>query len=356
MDIQVASNFERLLYDVVKGDGAKVAAMMESFKTGAISVDKEVFDALSQLFDSARCDDATTLEIIRVMYEKTGETLDPHTATAVHAATHCTIKDSIPVVVLATAHPAKFPESIIRAGIPVRAMGKIVQPIFPWSETVTLVALVTVVTVYASVGGIRGVIFTDLVQFVLGLFGSFWLAAAAWNRVGGRAGLRQGLDELYGADALQLTALFPDFANGWAAALGLGAFSFGAYLLVQSYANVPSDGGGYLQQRLNTTRSESDAQKAAILFFALQYMVRIWPWLVVALAALVIYPLGEAPDASSTAGFGALVAADREMAYHSCLLCCRIEFGHGPTFSIPTSEVKDTVIIDCETCRTEVWS
>jgi Na+/proline symporter len=108
-----------------------------------------------------------------------------------------------------------------------RAMGKIVQPIFPWSETVTLVALVTVVTVYASVGGIRGVIFTDLVQFVLGLFGSFWLAAAAWNRVGGRAGLRQGLDELYGADALQLTALFPDFANGWAAALGLGAFSFG---------------------------------------------------------------------------------------------------------------------------------
>jgi threonine synthase len=118
MDIQVASNFERLLYDVVKGDGAKVAAMMESFKTGAISVDKEVFDALSQLFDSARCDDATTLEIIRVMYEKTGETLDPHTATAVHAATHCTIKDSIPVVVLATAHPAKFPESIIRAGIP----------------------------------------------------------------------------------------------------------------------------------------------------------------------------------------------------------------------------------------------
>jgi Na+/proline symporter len=196
-----------------------------------------------------------------------------------------------------------------------RAMEKIVQPIFPWSETATLVGLVAIVTLYSAIGGIRGVIITDLVQFALGLLGSTWLAVAAWRHIGGSSGLREGLAQHYGEGWAQYTALFPDFSTGWAAALGIGAFGFGAYLLAQSYANVPADGGGYLQQRLNSTRSERDAQMAAGLFFVIQYLVRIWPWLVVALAALVIYPLGVASDAGATTAFGDLVAADREMAY-----------------------------------------
>ena len=196
-----------------------------------------------------------------------------------------------------------------------RAMGKIVQPIFPWSETATLVGLVAIVTLYAAVGGIRGVIITDLIQFALGLIGSTWLAIAVWRHVGGRSGLREGLISEYGEGWSQITALFPDFTSGWAAALGIGAFSFGAYLLVQSYANVPADGGGYLQQRLNATRSEADAQRAAALFFVIQYVVRIWPWLLVAVAALVIYPLGAPADPGAGTPFADLVAADREMAY-----------------------------------------
>ena len=196
-----------------------------------------------------------------------------------------------------------------------RAMGKIVQPISPWSETSTLVGLVAIVTVYAAVGGIRGVILTDLVQFALGLLGSVWLAVVAWQHVGGRDGLRAGLEQHYGVEWTRYTALFPDFSSGWAAALGIGAFTFGAYLIVQSYANVPADGGGYLQQRLNTTRSARDAQKAAGLFFVIQYLVRIWPWLVVALAALVIYPISAGVDAPTGMPFAGMVAGDREMAY-----------------------------------------
>ena len=102
-------------------------------------------------------------------------------------------------------------------------------------------------------------------------------------------------------------------------ALGLGAFAFGSYLLVQAFANVPADGGGYLQQRLSASRSEEDAVKAAWLFVVLQYLVRSWPWFVVGLAALVLVPLGGGAS-SLPPDLAATVAADREAAYPALML------------------------------------
>ncbi len=233
--------------------------------------------------------------------------------------------------------------NVIILGWVLRAMGKIVQPLVRWeewapwlvsaastivpqqsalggpSEAVTVILLVLLVAVYSSLGGIRGVIRTDLLQFALGLFGSIWLAVVAWSAAGGKRGVLDGLRAAYGDDALTYTALFPSVQTGWASAIGMGAFGLGAYLLVQSYANVPADGGGYLQQRLSSTRSEDDAQKAAWLFFVLQYGVRIWPWLMVALAALVILPVGS-EQAVLGETLGALVAGDREMAYPALMI------------------------------------
>lgn len=217
-----------------------------------------------------------------------------------------------------------------------RAMGKIAQPIFRWnewaprltaavdavwpsstalgtsSEGLTVVTLVAVVTLYSSLGGIRGVIFTDLVQFSMALIGSIWLAVAAWGAVGGRTGLVSGLRNLYGPDH-RILDLVPSIQNGWVSAMGLGAFTFGAYLLVQSYANVPADGGGYMMQRLASCRNEGDARKAAIWFTGLHYLVRVWPWFVVAAAALVLVPVGQ--EATAFNGLAGAVAGDREMAY-----------------------------------------
>ncbi len=117
MDIQVCSNFERLLFDMVGRDGNKVNQLMHEFKGGAISVLPKTFEGVRELFDSARCDDAMTLQTIRDTYLKTGEMLDPHTATGVYAADVCAENLDTPVVTLATAHPAKFPEAIDEAGL-----------------------------------------------------------------------------------------------------------------------------------------------------------------------------------------------------------------------------------------------
>lgn len=107
MDIQVASNFERFLWFHENGDSQKVKDIMHSFKaTGKVHFDH--FE--SGIFSSSRTDDQEILSIIRDIHEKYGYTADPHTA--------CGFKDLAPDrphVILATAHPAKFPDTVIQA-------------------------------------------------------------------------------------------------------------------------------------------------------------------------------------------------------------------------------------------------
>ncbi|MHB1330303.1 MAG: sodium:solute symporter family transporter [Gemmatimonadales bacterium] len=224
-----------------------------------------------------------------------------------------------------------------------RAMGKITTPFVAWedwapgmvaaasavlpagspiaspSAFLTILVLVALVTAYSALGGLRGVVRTDLIQFGLGLIGSILLAVAAWEAVGGRTGLHERLTALYGDGRHEVLQLFPSSESGWLGALELGTFAVGSYLLVQGFANLPADGGGYLQQRLNATRSETDAVKAAWLFVMLQYLVRTWPWFVVGLAALVLIPVdGSTPLVSGE--LAAMAQADREAAYPALML------------------------------------
>jgi Na+/proline symporter len=217
-----------------------------------------------------------------------------------------------------------------------RAMVKIASPFFRWeqwvpglmqwmtpiwptgtalgspSEGLTILVLLLVVGCYSSLGGLRGVVLTDLVQLGLALLGSFWLALSAWQAVGGRSGLLASLTAQYGTGHRYLD-LFPTPGAGWLGAVGISAFVFGLYLIVQSYSYMSADGGGYFMQRLNAAKSPRDAQKAAFLFLIIHYLIRVWPWFVVGLAALVLIPLGKETEALH--GVAATVQGDREMAW-----------------------------------------
>ncbi len=126
MDIQVSSNFERLLFDLLDRDGARVEATLKGFRdTGAFSVSKDVLARARKLFDGARYDDAGTTKTIREVHAKTGYLLDPHSAVAYAAALEKPETDGTPMVVLATAHPAKFPDAVeaaagVRPQLPAR--------------------------------------------------------------------------------------------------------------------------------------------------------------------------------------------------------------------------------------------
>ncbi|WP_041523737.1 threonine synthase [Gilvimarinus agarilyticus] len=116
MDIMVSSNFERMLFDLYDRDGGKIAQLMEDFKTGAMHLDESALSRARELFASHRVDDERMLEVIRDVFENTEYLLDPHTAIGVEAARATRRNQDVPMVCLATAHPAKFPEAVQKAG------------------------------------------------------------------------------------------------------------------------------------------------------------------------------------------------------------------------------------------------
>ena len=118
MDIMVSSNFERLLFDLHGRNGAAVAGLMDTFKkTGDFSVEEDRWTEARRLFDSLAVDDAQTCETIAQVFAETGEVLDPHTAIGVKAARECRRSLDIPMVILGTAHPVKFPDAVEKAGV-----------------------------------------------------------------------------------------------------------------------------------------------------------------------------------------------------------------------------------------------
>ncbi len=113
MDIQVASNFERYLYYLYDGNADKVKNDMEIFaKTKSLTFDENQIKKIQADFESYRSLETDTIETIKNFYEETGYIVDPHTACGIHAAKLSRYED---VICLATAHPAKFPETIRKA-------------------------------------------------------------------------------------------------------------------------------------------------------------------------------------------------------------------------------------------------
>ena len=113
MDIQVSSNFERLLFDLGGRDGAALSAQMAGFEaTKAMQLTNAQRQGASALFTSARADAEEMDAAIRWAWEACGELIDPHTAIGLHAARASGLPRDVPVVTLATAHPAKFPEAV----------------------------------------------------------------------------------------------------------------------------------------------------------------------------------------------------------------------------------------------------
>ncbi|KDE40330.1 MAG: threonine synthase [Nitrincola lacisaponensis] len=117
MDIMVSSNFERLLFDVYGRDGAAIADLMQRFRSEPVQLESSRWEKVRALFDSYAVDDQTTCDVIRDVHAETGYLLDPHTAIGLKAARECWRNTHTPMITLATAHPVKFPEPVVKAGL-----------------------------------------------------------------------------------------------------------------------------------------------------------------------------------------------------------------------------------------------
>jgi threonine synthase len=118
MDIQVSSNFERLLFELKGRSGTAVKETMDNFRrTGTLPEDDQAWRAACRLFSAHKVDDTETMQTISQTYARSGALIDPHTAVAVAAARAETVAQSAatPMIALGCAHPAKFPDAVERA-------------------------------------------------------------------------------------------------------------------------------------------------------------------------------------------------------------------------------------------------
>ncbi len=169
------------------------------------------------------------------------------------------------------------------------------------NSTLTLLVSLSVILFYSSMGGIRGGVINDLIQFAMAMGGSILFAYLAVQSAGGMDQVVQRVEDIDPG----LLSFFPDFDRiPWTV--------FGVYFVVQWWAQYFSDGTGYIAQRINTARSERDAQLGSLWFNVANYALRTWPWVIIGLVGLALFP----PASEACAGqAGSMICADREMAY-----------------------------------------
>ncbi len=113
MDIQVSSNFERLVFDLYDREGPAVAQLMTALKEqGTFTLSQGALGKLGDEFDSGRCSEEQTSKAIKIAFQDVNEVLCPHSAIGVHVANTIPRNETVPMITLATAHPAKFPAAV----------------------------------------------------------------------------------------------------------------------------------------------------------------------------------------------------------------------------------------------------
>jgi Na+/proline symporter len=159
-------------------------------------------------------------------------------------------------------------------------------------DTVLLLAVVAVmVLVYTVAGGLWAVVVTDFVQLLLALVGAAAVAWAAIHAAGGMEAMLNQIAELGRPELLSLTPWrWTDGGLDWIGGAGISVATFVAYLSIQWWSFRRSDGGGEFIQRMLATKDERQATLAGWVFLVVNYLLRSWMWVVVALAAVVLLP------------------------------------------------------------------
>ena len=194
-----------------------------------------------------------------------------------------------------------LPINCIGIGYAMLAMVKVVDALELWQslginpgdniKIWSVIGISLLVLVYSGFSGLWGVVATDFFQFFLALLGAIAVAIVAVNHVGGIHELIPQVQQVSDIDVLSFFPLqFSNGSFGWSDAAGITATTFSAYLFVQWWSFRRSDGGGEFIQRLAAAKTEAEAEKSSWFFNILHYAIRTWPWIIVALVAMVIYP------------------------------------------------------------------
>ncbi|MDD7986606.1 Na+:solute symporter [Lentisphaera marina] len=173
------------------------------------------------------------------------------------------------------------------------------------NNTLSILIIALIVIIYSSAGGICGVIFTDLFQFVIAVFAAIAFAYFAIDHVGGLESMWTKIETIYPDTHQNYTSFMPSF-TGNNALMPLAVFLVTIGFIWWNKDSV--DGSGYFAQRMYTAKSPADAEKGSLWFAFANFALRTWPWVIIGLVAIVVYPINDPNSAQ-------ILEGDREMAY-----------------------------------------
>ncbi len=184
---------------------------------------------------------------------------------------------------------------LIMAAVNLAAV-KIAGILFGWDRWETLLLIGVINVVFAAYAGLWGVLVIDLVQFgvmMTAAVAAAWFALGAPG-VGGLDGLMDRLGAMTAAGGLDYTRFLPDFQSNWDLAVAVFVMPIAVQWWAVWYPGSEPGGGSYIAQRMLASRTERDALNAVLFFNIAHYVIRPWPWILVALASLIVYPtLGD---------------------------------------------------------------
>lgn len=170
--------------------------------------------------------------------------------------------------------------TIIKAQV-ILAMAKIMDVTVGWGKWESILIASVITLSYSVTSGFWGVVVTDLLQFILAMAGAIVLAVIAVNHAGGMEAIKAHVEP-------QVLNFFPPVTDG--EFLSTAFMAFLGYMGLSWWSKYSSDGGGVVVQRIAACRTEREGYIAAFAFNIANYALRTWPWIIAALASLVLYP------------------------------------------------------------------
>ena len=186
--------------------------------------------------------------------------------------------------------------NFIVMGWVINAMASVVSVMLNMDKWTAVWLCVIIALVYAILSGFWGVVVTDLVQFFIAMFGSIALAIIALNYVGGMDSLLNKLSSLLGSDAIHNNTLkfIPPIPDENIGTLKFWESPFSKFLIfitIMWWSHHGTDGGGYIIQRMSSAKNERHALLATLWFNLAHYALRVWPWIIVAVVSIVMFPI-----------------------------------------------------------------
>ena len=200
--------------------------------------------------------------------------------------------------------------NFIVMGWVINAMASVVSVMLDMDKWTAVWLCVIIALVYAILSGFWGVVVTDLVQFAIAMFGSIALAIIALNHIGGMEILLTKLNALLGTgvvteNTLKFIPPIPDASIGTQTFWESPFSKFLIFISVMWWSHHGTDGGGYIIQRMSSAKNERHALLATLWFNLAHYALRVWPWIIVAVVSIVMFPIipAEYSDLGVKAGY-----------------------------------------------------